>query len=157
VWGGRLESIALPQPGSNVAMVKFMTVEGCQKFFDATANGIEVPGSKTLITVEKHQGPNSVNDLLKSCSEGDASRCVRVVDADSDWGNTALRRIAIGTSKIKREIDIIKRGKTAQGVSDEHGSYLDLTLLTPSLAILYRVPLRQRLQRLELHSCSQGR
>jgi hypothetical protein len=121
VWGGKLESIALPQSGSSFAMVKFLTAEGCQKFFDATANGIEVPGSKTLVTVEKHQGPNSVNDVLKNCSEGDASRCVRVVDADSDWGDTALRRIAIGTSKIKREIDIIKRGRTAQGVSDQHG------------------------------------
>lgn len=121
VWGGKLESIALPQPGSSFAMVKFLTVEGCQKFFDATANGIEIPDSKALVTVQKHQGPNSVNDVLKNCSEGDASRCVRVVDADSDWGDTALRRIAIGTSKIKREIDIIKRGKNAQGVSDQQG------------------------------------
>jgi len=121
VWGGKLESIALPKPGSSFAMVKFLTAEGCQKFFDATANGIKVPGSKALVTIEKHQGPNSVNDVLKNCSEGDASRCVRVVDADSDWGDTALRRIAIGKSNVKREIDIIKRGKTAQGVSDQHG------------------------------------
>lgn len=118
----------MPQSGSSVATVKFLTVQGCQKFFDATANGIQAPGSRALITVEKHQGPNSVNDVMKNCSEGDASRCVRVVDADDDWGDTALRRIAIGTSKNKREIDIIKRGKTAQGVSD-HRSCLRYALL----------------------------
>lgn len=116
VWGGRLESISHPVPGSDFALVKFLTSEGCQKFFDETENGIELHGDKkTLITVEKMQGPNSVNDLLRNCTDGDGSRCVRAYDADKDWGDTVLKKLAVGQSTTKREIDVIKRGQTAKG------------------------------------------
>lgn len=130
VWGGRLESISLPVPGSDFALVKFLTPEGCQKFFDATENGIELPGDKkALITVEKTQGPNSVNDLLRNCNDGDGSRCVRAYDADENWGDTVLKKLAVGQSKTKREIDVIKRGRTARGVSTQHNpSYMKLLL-----------------------------
>jgi hypothetical protein len=107
----------VPEKGS--AMVKFMTPEGCQKYFDATENGIEVPGdkTKTVVFVERQPGPNSVNDVLQNCIDGDATRCIRALDADTDWSEVALRKLARGTSKIPRNIDIIKRGETATSVS----------------------------------------
>ncbi|KAF2714653.1 hypothetical protein K504DRAFT_420657 [Pleomassaria siparia CBS 279.74] len=117
VWGGRLESISLPPPGTSHAVVKFLTAEGCDKFFEATANGIKVNGDeKVVIQVDKTEGPNSSNDLIRNCSEGDASRCVRAFDADEDWARATLERLAVGKSKPNpRVVDIIKRGKTAKG------------------------------------------
>lgn len=131
VWGGRVESISAPEPGKPYALVKFQTPEACQKYFDATENGIVFPGdkTKTLIFVERQPGPNSVNDLLKNCIEGDITRCVRAVDADEDWSDAALKKLARGTSKAKfRVTDQIKQGKTGKGVSIFHTSLRSLRL-----------------------------
>lgn len=69
--------------------------------------------------MEKADGPNSVNDMLAACTEGDATRCVRAYDADDDWGDILLMKLASRPkgSQPKREVDIIKRGDTARGVS----------------------------------------
>jgi hypothetical protein len=108
----------MPTPGSGYALVKFLTAAACSKYFKATENGIEVPGKKkTVIFVEKQPGPNSVNDVIRNCIEGDASRCVRAYDADEDWEDMALLRLAKGKGQTKREVDRIKRGKTSRGVS----------------------------------------
>ncbi|KAF2864744.1 hypothetical protein BDV95DRAFT_632715 [Massariosphaeria phaeospora] len=121
VWGGRMEALSLPEPGSDYALVKFLTAEGCQKYFDATENGIELApdkapgGKKTVVFVEQQPGPNSINDVLRNCIEGDATRCVRAYDADEDWSDMALLKLARGKSQIKREVDRIKRGKTGRG------------------------------------------
>jgi hypothetical protein len=118
VWGGRLEALQLPKAGSNKAIVKFLTPEACQTYFAATENGITIPGTKTIVFVEKAEGPNSVNDVLAACTEGDATRCVRAYDADEDWGDVLLMKLATRAKggQPKREVDTIKRGKTARGV-----------------------------------------
>ncbi|KAH9867906.1 hypothetical protein IAQ61_007210 [Plenodomus lingam] len=118
VWGGKMEAISMPD-GSGIGIVRFLTVEGCQKYYEATKNGIEIHGSdkekKTVVLVERTEGPNSINDVMRACAEGDASRCVRAVGADEDWPNTLLVKLARGTEKVKRELDTIKQGKTSRG------------------------------------------
>jgi hypothetical protein len=100
-------------------MIKFMTPEGCDKYFSATENGIEIPGDKTkkVYFVERQPGPNSVNDLLQNSADGDVTRCVRATDADKDWSDMLLLRIARGRDKVKRDIDRIIRKHNAQDVS----------------------------------------
>jgi hypothetical protein len=119
VWGGRLESIQMPEPGSENALVKFLTPEACQTYLDATENGIEVQGAekKTIIFVDKQPGPNSINYVIQNCIDGDASRCVRATGADDDWSDSALFKLARGKQSIPRDVDSIKQGKTARGVS----------------------------------------
>jgi hypothetical protein len=98
-----------------------LTPEACDTYFKATENGIEVPGEKkTLVFVEKQHGPSSINDLIRNCIDGDASRCVRATDAEEDWSDVLLNKIARGKSLIKLELDYIKRGKTARGVCPHH-------------------------------------
>lgn len=81
-------------------------------------NGIEVAGAKTkVVFVEKTAGPNSVNDLTQRCIDGDVTRCVRAIGADDDWSDLVLLNLARGKGQVKSEIDRIKRGKTARGVS----------------------------------------
>lgn len=108
----------MPEKGADFALVKFLTAEACQKYFKDTENGIEIGGDKkAVVFVERTAGPNSVNDVIRNCAEGDASRCVRAVGADDDWSDLALMSIARGNGQMKREVDRIKRGKTARGVS----------------------------------------
>ncbi|KAF1964185.1 hypothetical protein BU23DRAFT_575896 [Bimuria novae-zelandiae CBS 107.79] len=115
IWGGRVESIQLTKPGPGKALVKFLTAEGCEKYFKATENGINIPGSKSVVLVEKAPAPNSVNDVVQNCTDGEATRCVRVWDADDDWNATALTSLAKGKSQPKREVDQIKRGSNLAG------------------------------------------
>ncbi|KAF1961691.1 hypothetical protein CC80DRAFT_543054 [Byssothecium circinans] len=117
VWGGRLEHLSLPEPGSSVAHVRFLTAEACDKYFKATENGIQMPGEKFVIFVEKQPGPNSLNDVMRNCADGDASRCIRAYDADDDWSDMVLMKLARGKGQQKREVDRIKRGKTSRGRS----------------------------------------
>ena len=86
-----------------------------------------MPGSKTLVLVEKGAGPNSVNDVVQNCADGDATRCVRVYDPDEDWSHMVLVTLAKGKSQPRREVDSIKKGQTS-GVS--HTSSVVKILLT---------------------------
>lgn len=105
----------MPDAGSSHALVKFLTNEACEKYHNATANGIEITGDKkTFVFVEKAEGPNSINDVIRNCIEGDASRCIRAI-GKTGYGDMALMKFARGKDKIKREVDRIKQGKTARG------------------------------------------
>jgi hypothetical protein len=106
----------LPEAGSGFAVVRFLTPEACDKYFKATENGIEVHGEKnTIVFVEKQPGPTSINDVIRNCIERDASRCVRAVDAEEDWSEHMLLKLARGKGVPKREVDCIKTGKNARG------------------------------------------
>ncbi|KAF2497555.1 hypothetical protein BU16DRAFT_317509 [Lophium mytilinum] len=107
IWGGRIERIERTAD-SSTAWVKFMTMEGYNKYFADTANGIEVAGSTRLILAEPDEGPNSTNDLLSSMVESGVTRCVRALDAEEDWSMPTLTRIARGKD---RKLDKIKIGK----------------------------------------------
>ncbi|KAL6705161.1 farnesyl cysteine-carboxyl methyltransferase [Coniothyrium glycines] len=116
VWGGRIEALQLPEPGSNYAIVRFLTPEGCQTYFQATENGIETGDeSKTIIFVEKTEGPNSINDNIQAAIDGNITRCVRAVGMNDEWSNSQLLKLARGTAQRKREVDRIKRNTNARG------------------------------------------
>ncbi|KAJ4369526.1 hypothetical protein N0V86_009361 [Didymella sp. IMI 355093] len=151
VWGGRLESIQMPEPGSESALVKFLTPEACQTYLDATENGIEVQGAekKIVIFVDKQPGPNSINDVIQNCIEGDVSRCVRATGADEDWSDSALFKLARGKQSIPRDVDCIKQGKTARGVCYTV-LYLQKLFTDRFTASLHRVSFRQHLSRSQL-------
>lgn len=132
VWGGKVETLSLPAPGSGLAKVRFMVSESCTKYSEATVNGIQAPGdNKAVIFVEKDPGPNSVNDVLRNSTEGDVTRCVRALQADDDWSDMMLMKLAVGTGKEGRVVDRIKQGKTARGVSESQNHWtLDSDRLT---------------------------
>lgn len=108
----------MPEPGSEHSLVKFLTPEACQAYLNATKNGIEIQGDTTkfIIFVDKQPGPNSINDVIQNCIDGDASRCVRATGADDDWSDAALLKLARGKEKSKREVDRIVQGKTTRKV-----------------------------------------
>lgn len=156
VWGGKLQSISMPSPGSTFAVVKFLTPDACEKYLEATANGIKLPGTEKLVLVEKASGPDSLTDVFRNCIKGDITRCVRANDADEDWSDMMLMKIARGYGKMKREVDRIKRGKTVQGVSLHHMYKLQYKL-TFDAALLHRVSLLQEFGSYELQTPTPGR
>jgi hypothetical protein len=109
----------MPADGTSFALVRFLEPDACDKYFKATENGIEIQDEKkALVFVEKQPGPTSINDTIRNCTDGDVSRCVRALDVDNDDRNDVLlMKIARGKGALKREVDTIKRGKTARGVS----------------------------------------
>ncbi|PVI04599.1 hypothetical protein DM02DRAFT_168034 [Periconia macrospinosa] len=111
VWGGPLEYIELDRDGSGCGVVRFLTPEACEAYFDATANGIKLPGdSGSLVFVEQKPGVNSTNDTLNNAATNNITRCVRALDADKDWNAYALMGLARGPDKRKREVDVILSG-----------------------------------------------
>ncbi|KAF2734781.1 hypothetical protein EJ04DRAFT_563923 [Polyplosphaeria fusca] len=113
VWGGRIAEIKL-DTNKGSAMVKFLTAEGCQKYFSSTANGIAATfksGKKIVVFVESLGIPTSVNDVLKNCAESNASRCILVADVDEDWILEGLEKLARGLGRAKRDVDIVKQFK----------------------------------------------
>ena len=109
----------MPESGSNIAIVKFMTPEACQAYLDATENGIEIQGDakKTVIFVDRQPEPNSINDAIQNCIDNDASRCIRASGADDNWTNQMLFTLARGKQQPPRVVDCVKQGKTKSGVS----------------------------------------
>ncbi|KAF2003116.1 hypothetical protein P154DRAFT_520460 [Amniculicola lignicola CBS 123094] len=117
VWGGALENIMFDS-NRNIAHARFFTAESCQKFFEDTANGIEVPGKNRLVIfVDQAPGPHSVNDVLQASIERHETRCVCALQASTHWKDEELRKLAEGKNKLKRQIDVIKRGKNFKGVN----------------------------------------
>lgn len=109
----------MPEPGSDYALVKFLTPDACQKYLDATENGIEIQidMKKTIVFVDKQLEPDSINDVIENCIKGDVSRCIRATGADDDWSDGALLKLARGKQIIPRDVEHIKQGETARGVS----------------------------------------
>lgn len=109
----------MPEPGSSTALVKFLTADGCKKYYDETKNGIEVVGDSksVVIFVELAEGPNSINDVIQGCIDGGVTRCVRAI-GKVDYTDAQLMDLARGISQSnKRDVDCIKHGKNARGVS----------------------------------------
>jgi hypothetical protein len=129
----------MPPLGTSSALVRFLEPEACDRYFKTTENGIEIQGDKkALVLVEKQPGPTSINDTIRGCTDGDVTRCVRAVDVDDDdWNDVSLMKIARGKGALKREVDTIKRGKTARGVSSALQISSIVLMLTVHLASLY--------------------
>lgn len=119
VWGGPVEALEYV-PGNQYAFVRFMTPEDCKVYFDASANGIPYPGpEKRVIWVETDpQGVMSINERLDYLIKEKATRIVRAVGVDADWGATGLYKVA---SFNKRLVEDIIDGQNVAGVSAFQG------------------------------------
>jgi hypothetical protein len=114
VWGGDVQALKFT-PGSSFAEVQFLRGGDCAKYIAATTNNILWPKEPTrFIKVEKCD-PEPSHDMVKGYIERGITRCVRVFDANQEWGKTALDKFARG--KAHRSIERIANGQNAQGAS----------------------------------------
>lgn len=115
VWGGRVEAIEYTD-GNKYAFITFMKPEDCKAYYEATSNGIEYPGSdERIIWVESDpQGVMAINEALDNLIRNNATRVIRAVGVDSDWGIMGLDKIASANNRLVVEI---LDGRNQSGVS----------------------------------------
>jgi len=112
VWGGRVEQFFYI-PGTGTAQVLFMKPEDCVTYYEATANGIEIPGENRVVFVELCPDPEPVHEFLGGCLTSGVSRCVRAVNVDPDWGMGGLTKLAAGRG---RKVERVLNGHNQKGV-----------------------------------------
>lgn len=108
VFHGALHSFHY-EPGSPWAKAAFLKAEDCQRYLDATKNGIPWPEEPTRIVITEPCDPES-GDLehVRVMIEKNLSRCVRIVDIDPEWKPKAL--FAFAKDGGKRRIDRVVNG-----------------------------------------------
>jgi hypothetical protein len=99
ISGGAIDNFALGANGT--AQVTFTTPEACDAYCNKYPNGVVVKfkGRNIVLFVEKTTDVNVVSGMLQGQLEAGASRCVRAVGADHDWGMTALIKLAEGKTR----------------------------------------------------------
>lgn len=137
VWGGRVENFTF-EAGKHIHHVRFMTADGCAKYFEDTENGINVPGEDTVVFVDRLPGSSSVNDLLHRIIDGGATRVIRVLDMGSEWTSEQLLSIARAKGRV---VDKVVKGTAANNVGN--GGLNTIQMLTRATASLCRVSVRQ--------------
>lgn len=119
VFGGPLELLTLPVK-SSYAIVVFQDAVHCQRYYDASSNGIvykETDGKEEFCFVERGKDPDPVSGLLHEWIEKKMTRCVRAIGVDEDWGMPALKKMA---GRKGRKVEHIIDSANDAGVSDIH-------------------------------------
>jgi hypothetical protein len=99
--------------GNSWAEFTFIKAEDCQKYLEATKNGIPWPEDKARIIVTTPcEAETGELDYLQVIIKNGLSRCVRVVDIDPEWKPQALRRIA---EQYNRKMERIVNGHDTKG------------------------------------------
>lgn len=105
VWGGLIERFDY-KPGSTTAWVQFQKHDNCMAYFEATANGIDVPGEDRVIWVELDPDVTIVNEFTQGLIDINTTRCVRAVGVEEDWTMDSLTRLAAARNrKVERIIN----------------------------------------------------
>lgn len=99
IHGGAIDNFALGTNGT--AQVTFTTPEACETYCNKYPNGVVVKfkGRNIVLFVDKTTEVNVVSGMLQGQLEAGASRCVRAVGADHDWGVGALIKLAEGKTR----------------------------------------------------------
>lgn len=99
IHGGAIDTYALGANGT--ANVTFTTADACDAYYGKYPNGLTVKykGKNYVVYVEKGTDVNVVSGTLQGHLECGASRCVRAVGADHDWGMAALIKLAEGKTR----------------------------------------------------------
>lgn len=113
MWGGIVEEIQIKTSSADVL---FAYADDCQRYCDASANGIKYKkdGRDLVAFVDKGKDVDIVSGQLSSYLEQGFTRCVRAVDVLDKFAPGDLRMKAEFKNRKVEGIDI---GKTEAGVS----------------------------------------
>jgi hypothetical protein len=115
VHGGALEELKLNKPAEGIvanAKITFTDGDAADKYFEKYPNGIDFryQGKRYTVFVDKAQEVDVVSGLMRGYLETGATRVIRVVGADDDWGMMALNKIAVGKGRKVEAITDNYRG-----------------------------------------------
>lgn len=108
ISGGAIDTYSL-SPVGHTAYVTFTTGDACDAFYDRYPNGIAFKneGKSYTAFVDKAKEVDVVSGMLQGHLDCGATRCVRAVNVDEDWGMRALHRLAEGVKKNRKVEKII--------------------------------------------------
>jgi hypothetical protein len=100
---------------SRVAYVRFTSGDACDTYCAKYPNGLKFKykGRSYTIFVEKCKDVDVISGMLQGYIDCGASRCVRAIGADEDWGMGALKKLAEGKSrkrKVENITDVYRNG-----------------------------------------------
>jgi hypothetical protein len=107
LFGGSIEHIDWTE-GKQSATVRFLSHEGYRNFFENTANGIFYPGTSKhakAVWVESVTELQPVPSVVREAVDKyGASRCVKAIGVEADWGEVALRNLGKGSKNETRQL-----------------------------------------------------
>jgi hypothetical protein len=100
---------------SGVAYVRFTSGDACDKYCEKYQNGLtfRYRGRSYTVVVDKCTEVDITSGMLQGYIDCGASRCVRAIGADEDWGMGALKKLAEGKSrkgKVENITDVYRNG-----------------------------------------------
>jgi len=92
-----------------MAYVTFTTADACKSYFEKYPNGIDFKhqGKRHTAFVGIGKEVDVVSSMLQAYLECGASRVVRAIGADEDWGMRALYVLAEGKHKNRKVESIV--------------------------------------------------
>jgi hypothetical protein len=114
VHGGSIDDMIL-MGASRVAYIRFTSGDACDTYCAEYPNGLKFKykGRPYTIFVEKCKDVDVISGMLQGYIDCGASRCVRAIGADEDWGMGALKKLAEGKTrkrKVENITDIYRNG-----------------------------------------------
>ena len=100
---------------SRVAYVRFTSGDACDAYCAKYPNGLtfKFRGRAHTVFVDKCKEVDVVSGMLQGYIDCGASRCVRAIGADENWGMGALKKLAEGKSrkgKVENITDVDRNG-----------------------------------------------
>lgn len=114
IHGGSIDDMLL-MTASRVAYVRFTSGDACDTYCAKYPNGLmfKHKGRSYTVLVEKCKDVDVISGMLQGYIHCGASRCVRAIGADEDWGMGALKKLAEGKSrkrKVENITDVYRNG-----------------------------------------------
>ena len=107
IHGGAIDTYALG--GNGTAAVTFTAADACDAYYAKYPNGLKFKynGKDYVAYVDKSTDVNVISGMLQGQLACGASRCVRAVGADHDWGMRALIKLAEGKTRKGKVENIV--------------------------------------------------
>lgn len=118
IHGGSIEALKLNKPANGVianAKVIFTDGDAADTYYDKYPNGLDFryQGKRYTAFVNKGQDVDVISGLMRGYLESGATRVVRAVGAEEDWGILALNKIASGNRRQVETVVDIYRGEVS--------------------------------------------
>lgn len=100
---------------SGVAYIRFTSSDACDGYCRTYPNGLifKNRGRSHTVFVNKCKDVDVISGMLQTYIDCGATRCVRAIGADEDWGMGALKKLAEGKSrqgKVENITDVYRNG-----------------------------------------------
>lgn len=129
----------VPDTGVTTATVRFLSGDGCKRFYDGTANGLPFksrPGSREVVAwVTLGKEVDVIGGLLAQQIEQGVTRCVRAVPVDAELEANDLTRLAVEKG---RQLEGSEDGVTPNGSRFVVWRFCDVTDAVAFRGILAR-------------------